>query len=412
MAGPLTGIRVLDFTWALAGPYGSMILADLGAEVYKVERVGETEEERGPGPYVQEFSGYFFSVNRGKQSIAIDLKSAQGKEAIIALVREVDVLVENFTPGAMRRLGLDYETLHAISPRLVYGSCSGFGQSGPYAQRGAFDVIVQAMGGLMSITGEPGGPPLRVGASIGDIMGGMYLALGVLAALVERGVSGQGQYIDVSMLEAQVASLENAVVRYSATGEVAGPIGTRHPFLTPFQAFPTADGHVAIAGVRDWVFFCAAIGREDLAFDERYQTNPLRTQHHAMLEPELIAVFRTRTTEQWVQSLEGAAFAGPVNTIDKLFTDPQLQARHALVTLPLPGARQGTLTVANHPVKYSRTPTNVSQPAPELGEHSESILRQVAGLSEDSIAEMQQAGILEQYRPGQPHRHGGRSVFG
>ncbi|MBI4498755.1 MAG: CoA transferase [Chloroflexi bacterium] len=414
MAGPLTGIRVLDFTWALAGPYGSMILTDLGAEVLKVERVGQSEEERGPGPYVQDFSTYFFSINRGKQSIAIDLKSPQGREAIYAMVRRVDVVIENFTPGTMDRLGLGYETLRQINPGLVYASCSGFGQWGPYAQKGAFDVIVQAMGGLMSITGEPGGPPLRAGASVGDILGGTFTALGVLAALVERARSGQGQYLDASMLEAQVALLENAVVRHSATGAVPGPIGTRHPLITPFQAFPTADGYIVVAGVRDWVHFCTVLGRDDLAFDERFQTNPLRTQHHAALEPELTTTFRTKTTQEWIALLEstGAALTGPVNTVDKLFADPHLKERGTIVELPLPGDREGMLKVSNHPVKYSRTPTQVDRPAPELGEHTERILREVAGLSDEAIAELERQGTIEQHRSGKERRRGGQSVFG
>lgn len=412
MAGPLTGIRVLDFTWALAGPFGSMILTDLGAEVLKVERVGETEEERGPGPFVEHFSTYFFSINRGKQSIAIDLKSPQGRDVVYDLVRQVDVVVENFKPGTMERLGLGYNALRQINPGLVFASCSGFGQWGPYAQRGAFDVIVQAMGGLMSITGEPGDPPLRAGASVGDILGGTFMAVGVLAALVERNRSGVGQSVDASMLEAQVALLENAVVRYSATGEVPGPIGSRHPLLTPFQAFPTADGYIVVAGVRDWVLFCVTLGREDLAFDERFQTNVLRTQYHADLEPELIRTFRTRTTVEWTALLQDVALTGPVNTVEQLFNDPHLRERGALVELPLPSDRGGTLKVSNHPVKYSRTPTQVDRPAPELGEHTERILREFAGLSDEAIAELEEQRVVEQYRSDQPRRRGGQSVFG
>ena len=412
MAGPLTGIRILDFTWALAGPFGSMILTDLGAEVLKVERVGETEEERGPGPFVEDFSTYFFSINRGKQSIALDLKSGQGREVIYALARQVDVVVENFKPGTMERLGFGYETLRQINPRLVFASCSGFGQWGPYAERGAFDVIVQALGGLMSITGEPGGPPLRAGASVGDILGGTFMAVGVLAALVERSRSGLGQQVDASMLEAQVALLENAVVRHSATGEVPTPIGSRHPLLTPFQAFPTADGHIVVAGVRDWAYFCVTLGREDLAFDPRFQTNSLRTQHHAELEPELVKTFRTKPTAEWTALLEGAALNAPVNSVAKLFTDPHLTERGALVELPLPGERHGTLKVANHPVKYSRTPTKVERSAPELGEHTTRILRDVAALSDDAIAQLEEQGIIEQFRPDRQRRRGGQSVFG
>ena len=269
MPGPLDGLRILDFTWALAGPYGSMILTDLGADVYKVEHVDTNERHRGAGPYVHGVSTYFFSVNRGKKSVTLDLKHPEAVKIIKDLIDPasggIDVLSENFRPGAMARLGLGYEDLSAVNPRLIYASTSGFGHSGPYQHRPAVDVIVQGMGGVMSITGHPGGPPARPGYSIGDMAGGMYTAIGVLAALHERHSSGLGQHVDVAMLDAQVALLENAVVRAANTDEVPGPIGTRHPLVTPFQALPTVDGWMVIAGVKDWQLFCVKIERDDSA---------------------------------------------------------------------------------------------------------------------------------------------------
>ncbi|MCX6024429.1 MAG: CaiB/BaiF CoA-transferase family protein [Chloroflexi bacterium] len=401
MAGPLSGIRVLDFTWVLAGPYSTMILADLGADVIKVERLGQTAEDRGPGPYVQGVSSYFFSINRGKESLAVDLKNPAGKDVILKLAQETDVITENFTPGAMNRLGLGYDALSALNPRLIYASLSGFGQTGPYANRGAMDVIVQAMSGMMSITGEVGRGPVRVGASIGDMGGGLYLTVAIMAAIIERNRSGLGQRLDASMFEAQVALLENAVVRYGATGEVATRLGTRHPLLTPFQAFPTADGYMVVAGVRDWVRFCLILEREDLAFDARYELNSGRTEHHAELEPQLTEAFLKRTTAEWLELLADAALVGPVNTIDRLFEDPQLKYRGALVQSPLAGGRTGTITVAGHPVKYSRTPADSGRPAPDLGEHTGKILHDVLGMSEEQIAALEAQGAVQRYRPEQ-----------
>ncbi len=390
--GPLAGIRVLDFTWHLAGPYGTMQLADLGAEVWKVELVYADEETRGPGPKVDGIDTYFFSVNRGKHSLALDLRDPEVRDIIYRLVPHVDVVCENFIPGTMQRLGLDAETLRAINPRLIYASTSGFGQTGPYRGRGAVDVIVQGMGGVMSITGHPGGPPARPGYSIGDMAGGLFTALGVLAALVERDRSGEGQVIDVGMLDAQIALLENAVVRYTATGEVPGPIGTRHPLTTPFQAFPTKDGAVVVAGVKDWALFCAAIGRDDLIFDERFATNTLRTANHAVLEPILLAVFRERTTAAWLEALAEVCLIGPVNTVADAVSDSQVQSRRMIAELPAWNGRR--LRVAGNPVKLSRTPAGPWEGADHAGGHTAAVLRDYAGLSDEAIAALAARGAI------------------
>lgn len=397
MPGPLTGITVLDFTWHLAGPYGAMVLADLGAEVWKVELPYQTEERRGPGPMAQGINTYFFSVNRGKKSIMLDLKAPEGKAVVEALVPKVDVLLENFAPGTMQDLGLDYERLAPLNPALVYASTSGFGQTGPYRERGAVDVIVQGMGGVMSITGHPGGPPARPGYSIGDMAGGLFTAIGVLAALVERSRSGRGQYVDVAMLDAQVALMENAIVRHTATGEVPGPIGTRHPLTTPFQAFPASDGWFVLAGVKDWALFCAAIERDDLIFDERFDSNPKRNANHAILEGMLNDTFRTRTVAEWLERLGPVCLVGPMHTVDQVVRDPQVQARNMVVSLPT--WKGGEMRVSGSPVKLSRTPAGPVAGASRPGEHTVEILQQ-AGLDEATIADYLARGVAGEVQAG------------
>lgn len=391
MPGPLEGIKILDFTWALAGPYGVMQLCDLGATVWKVEVVGQTEDRRAAGPVVDGINTYTFSINRGKDSIELDLKHPEGKEIALHLAEQADVLVENFSAGTMKNLGLDYETVSARNPAIVYASLSGFGQTGPYANRGAVDVIVQGLGGVMSITGYPDGPPARVGYSIGDLAGGLFFAQGVLAALVERGRSGRGQYIDVAMLDAQVNLAENAVVRYFATGEVPGRIGTRHPLNTPFQAFPASDGYVVLAGVRDWPLFCALIGRDELIDDPRFVTNRDRTKHHADLEPILNETFSQKTKDEWVQILGEKFLIAPLNTIEDMAGDPQVNHREMLIDLPSWNGR--SFRVVNSPVKLSRTPVNLTRGADRPGGHTRDILRDVLGMDEVQVERLFAEGI-------------------
>jgi len=394
MSGPLSGIKVLDFTWALAGPYGVMVLTDLGAEVWKIEAPEQNERRRGNGPYAHGVSTYFFSVNRGKKSIVLDLKAPEAKEIVYSLVPKVDVVTENFSPGTMERLGFDYETFRKLNPGLVYASTSGFGHTGPYRDRGAVDAIVQGMGGVMSMTGHEGGPPARAGYSIGDMAAGMFTAIGVLSALVERSKSGLGQHVDVAMLDCQVALMENAIVRYGATGEVPGPVGYRHPLNTPHQALPASDGWLVLAGVKDqtWPLFCARIGRDDLMTDERFTTGALRTSNYAELEPLLFSTFRARTVAEWIEELEDFCLIGPLNTVDKVVVDPQVQAREMIVELPT--WTGGSLKVSNTPVKLSRTPGGAKRGAARPGEHSAEILKQAAGLSDERIAALAEQGIV------------------
>ena len=398
MAGPLTGIKILDFTWALAGPFGVMQLCDLGAEVWKIEPVHVSEEQgRGSGPVVNGINTYGFSINRGKDSILIDLKHPEANELVLSLAEKADVLTQNFSPGTMARLGLDYETVSARNPRLIYASLSGFGQSGPYTERGAVDVIVQGISGVMSITGYGDGPPARVGYSIGDMAGGLYMTQGILAALVERGVSGKGQHVDVAMLDAQVNLLENAVVRYFATGEVPQRIGSRHPLNMPFQAFPTADGHIVLAGVKDWHLLCGLLGRDDLVGDERFGTIAGRLKHHGILEPKLNETFVKRTTAEWLELLSPHFLIAPLNTIDQMAADPQVNAREMFVDLPT--WKGGTMRVVNSPVKLSRTPVQVTRGADSPGGHTRTLLRDVLGYDDGLIDGLIESGAIKDGHP-------------
>jgi CoA:oxalate CoA-transferase len=398
MAGPLEGIIILDLTWVLSGPYASMVLGDLGAEVIKVERPPYGDIARTTAPHVNGESCYFFSINRGKKSIGIDLAREEGKDLFLRLVEQVDVVAENFTPGTMDRLGLGYDVLRRHNPRLVYAATSGFGQTGPDRLRPALDVVVQGMGGVMSITGHPGGPPTRPGLSLGDIAGGLFTAIGVLAALRERDQSGQGQLVDVSMLDCQIAILENAFMRYFATGQVPGPIGTRHPLATPFQAFPTKDGYIVLAlswGVENqWELFCALIGRTELINDDRFETSGSRTDHHAELEPILNEALRQRTTEEWLQEFDAIGLpCGPLNSIPQAAEHPQVRAREMLVDVEHPII--GTLPLPNTPVKLSRTPGEIKGPSPAVGQHTDEVLGKLLGVSEEEMQQLRKAEVIQ-----------------
>jgi len=395
-ATPLADVTVLDLTWVLAGPFASMILRDLGAQVIKVERPPFGDVARTTAPYINNESGYFFSVNRGKKSICLDLKRPEGRDLFLRLAEKADVVMENFTPGTMESLGLGYDALSARNPRLIYAATSGFGQTGPERLRPALDIVVQGMGGIMSITGEPGGPPVRPGISLGDIAAGLYTAIGILAALHERQRSGRGQMIDISMLDCQIAIQENAFMRYFATGEAPKPIGTRHPLTTPFQAFPTEDGWIVLAlswGVpNQWELFCATIGRTDLIDDPRFDTPGLRTRHHAELEPMLNEALRRRTTEEWLRDFDAIGLpCGPLNDIPHAADQPQVTARDMLVEVEHPAGF--SLKVPNSPLRLSRTPGGIQGPPPALGEHTDEVLTSLLALSDREIAELRAAGV-------------------
>lgn len=380
MTGPLDGLRVLDFTWFLSGPFTTMILADLGADVVKVEAPERGDPSRRAGPFIGDLSAYFLSVNRGKRSLELDLKSEEGRHIATKLALQADVLVENFVPGTMARWGLNYEALSAHNPRLIYASCSGFGQTGPRAQQPAFDAIIQALAGTMSITGHPEAEPVRVGYSVGDLAAGLFLAVGILAALETRHRTERGQYLELGMLDAQIALLENAFSRYFATGEVPGRLGSRHPLIAPFQAFPTRDGHVVVAAGTEaqWGRLCRVIERQDLAVDERFATNSGRRENLAALVQELTAIFRQKPTAAWVTLLHAAEIpCAPIQTVAETALDPQVIARNMIVEVDDPGV--GRQRVVNTPLRFSETPAGVARSAPGLGEHSDEILQEWLG---------------------------------
>ena len=390
----LDGVKVIDFSRILAGPYCTMILADLGAEVVKVEEPTAGDEARGVGPFLNGVSAYFVSLNRGKKSVALNLKDPRGRDCARELIARADVLVENFRPGTMDRLGLGYETVMNRNPRLVYAACSGFGQTGPYRTRGAYDMVIQGMGGVMSITGEPGGRPLKTGPAIGDLAGGLFTAIGILAALRARHQTGEGQMVDIGMLDCQVALLENAIIRHTTTGEVPGPLGARHPSIAPFEAFEAKDGYVIFAvGTSHWERFCRVIGREDLLEDSRFVTNALRAEHHGALHPVIAEASRTKTVREWMEAMEQAGIpCGPINTIDRVVADPQVQAREMIRTVHDPVA--GPIRLPGSPLKLSRTPSRVDRPAPRLGEHTVDVLKAWLGLEGGAIDAFREQGVI------------------
>ncbi|MEQ8389307.1 MAG: CoA transferase [Alphaproteobacteria bacterium] len=350
--GPLAGVTVLDLTRVLAGPYCTMVLADLGARVIKVERPGDGDDSRGYGPFLAGESAYFGSLNRGKESIALDLKDEADRALFERLLAEADVLVENYRPGTMERLGYGAAKLRQRFPRLVYAAVSGFGQTGPYAARPAYDMIVQAMGGIMSVTGQAGETPVRVGTSVGDITAGLFTAIGIVSALFDRARTGRGETVDVAMLDCQVAILENAIARFAATGQVPGPLGARHPSITPFEMFRAADDFLVVAAGNDQMFqtLCDLLGRRDLAGDPRFASNDARTDHQQDLKREIEKVLATRPAAEWIEACVARGIpAARINTVDKVLADPHVNARDMVATAYL--ANGEALTVAGNPIK-------------------------------------------------------------
>lgn len=389
MSGPLVGIKVLDLTRVLAGPFTTMILGDLGADVIKIEQPEIGDEARNFGPFKNGFSLYFMSINRGKKSVTLNLKSDQGKSIFKQLVQQSDILVENFRPGTMKKYGLDYETLSTEHPSLIYAACSGFGQTGPLSQNGAYDMIVQGMGGIISITGEPDGPPVRVGTSISDITAALFTTIGILSALYHRSLTGKGQFVDVAMLDSLVAVLENAIVRYLSTDEIPHPLGSRHPVITPFEAYESADGHVIIAIGNDslWSKFCEHIGRKDLISDIRFCTNAKRTEYHSDLYPILSEIMRQKTTDAWIKDLEELGVpCGPINSIDKVVNHAQIRAREMITEVM--HNMTGTVEIPGIPIKLSETPGSVDSPAPNLSEHTTEVLTNVLNMTADEIKQL------------------------
>lgn len=391
MSGPLKGIRVLDLTRVLAGPFATQILADLGAEVIKIERPGTGDDTRSWGPpYVKDAQGhdtsettYFVACNRGKKSVTLDLADAGAQARIRELAGQCDVLVENYKVGDLVRYGLDYASLHKLYPGLIYCSITGFGHTGPYAERAGYDPIAQAMCGLMSVTGEPedtpGTTPQRVGVAVVDLMAGHYSVIGILAALLHRNETGEGQHIDIGLLDVGVASMANISSAYLGAGVVSKRNGGVHPSVVPSQVFECADGYVIVAAANDAQFrkLCEAAGRPDIARDERFATNTARVRNRAIVAPLLEAVFRSRSAADWTEALARVGVScGPILSIDRVFDDPQVRARGMVVEVPY--APAGTLKMTASPIRMSATPLECAKPPPLLGEHQQGSFQQPA----------------------------------
>lgn len=393
--GPLAGVTVLDFTRVLSGPYCTMALGDLGARVIKLEHPGRGDDTRRWGPpFLGDESAYFLSVNRNKESVAVDFKTAGGREVVGRLLGIADVVVENFRPGTLDSVGLDAASVRASRPHLVYCSISGYGQTGPRRAEPGYDAVMQAEGGLMSITGAANGPPYRLGVAIVDIVSGLFAAQGVLAALVARGNTGQGQVVDIGMLDATAALLTYQAGNYFATGTAPGRLGNRHPTIAPYETFATADGDLALAVGNDglWQRFCTAAGLTDMAADPRFSTNAGRVTHYADLKPKLDAVFATRTRADWTARLLDAGVpCGAVRSVEEVFADPQTQARGMVARVA--HATLGEVSVTGVPVKLSETPGEVRTGPPTLGQHTAAVLDEL-GYDHEAVQALAKAGAV------------------
>jgi len=401
--GPLAHLRVLDLSRVLAGPWASQVLADLGAEVLKVERPGSGDDTRGWGPpFLRDAEGrptaesaYFLSANRSKRSVTIDLSRPEGQELVRALARRSDVLLENFKVGGLERQGLSWEQLRLVNPRLVYCSITGFGQTGPYRHRAGYDFLLQGMGGLMSVTGEPDGAPMKAGVALVDVLTGMYAATAVLAALAHRDRTGEGQQVDLALLDVSVAMLANQAQSCLTTGVAPGRLGNAHPSIVPYQAFATRDGHLVVAVGNDgqWTRLCQAAGRPELAADARFTRNEGRVAHRAELLPLLEALFRSRTSAEWLRVLEPAGVpCGPINDLAQAFADPQVQHRGMRQEAEHPLA--GRVALASSPIRLSGTPLDPPGAPPTLGQHTREVLTGLLGLPEEEVARLRRAGVV------------------
>lgn len=402
--GPLHGIRILDLSRVLAGPFCTQMLADLGAEVIKVERPGVGDETRTWGPpWVKDEEGadttesaYYLCANRNKRSVTIDFSRPRGVALVKRLLARSDVLVENFKVGGLAKFGLGYGQLHEEFPRLVYCSITGFGQTGPYAHRPGYDMMAQGMGGLISITGEPDRPPSKVPVAINDIMTGMYTAVALLSALRHRDATGEGQQVDVGLLDVQVSWLANVASNYLVGGKIPRRLGTAHPNSVPYQVFPTGDGFIIIAANNDGQFerFCRAAGTPELLEDPDFASNALRVRNRDRLIPLIEAVTRTRGTDAWMEALESAGVpCAPVNTIDRVFTDPQVEARDMQIRMPHPLAGKDVRLVGS-PIRLSATPVSYRRAPPTLGQHTDQVLAEVLALSEGEREALRAEGII------------------
>jgi formyl-CoA transferase/CoA:oxalate CoA-transferase len=395
MARLLDGVTVLDLTRMLAGPYGALLLADLGAEVIKVEDPGGGDPVRAMGPpFIQGESAYFISINRNKKSLTLDLTTPRGREVFLGLARQADVVLDNFRPGILEKLGVDYSALRRVNPRIIACSISAFGQDGPYRSLPAFDLILQAMGGAMSITGEPNRDPVRMGIPMGDLAGGLFGAMAVAAALFQRERTGEGRYIDLSLLDCQVSLLTYVAQYFLVTGEVPGPVGSAHATIVPYQAFRTRDVHIVIAIFTEkfWSQFCNVIGRPDLVEDPRFATNRERHAHRHELIPILEGIFATRTGEEWLRDLRAEGIpSGPIHAVDRVLSDPQVLHRGMVVEMDHPVC--GRLKVVGTPVKALPGDWGTLRPPPALGQDTEEVLGR-AGYTTAEIESLRRDRII------------------
>jgi crotonobetainyl-CoA:carnitine CoA-transferase CaiB-like acyl-CoA transferase len=387
MPGPLAGLRVLELARILAGPWAGQILADLGADVIKVERKGAGDDTRGWGPpFVAGADGdhlgaaYFHGTNRGKRSIEVDFESEEGRRIVRKLAARSDVLIENFKVGGLAKFGLDYKSLAPDNPRLIYCSVTGFGQTGPYAQRPGYDLMAQGMAGMMDLTGNPDGEPMRAGVPVSDIFTGVYSAVGILAALARREKTGQGGYVDTALVDTTVGVLSNQALNYLVSGKVPHRMGNAHPNITPYQVFPVADGHIIIASGNDGQFgkLCAVLGEPDLAKQEKYIDNKSRLAHRAELIGHLCGLTARLPRQALLEKLEAAGVpAGPINDLEQVFSDPQVVARGMKIERPSAAAADGKIPGVRTPITLDGAPMAAEQPSPRLGEHTQEILREI-----------------------------------
>ena len=405
MTGPLAGLRVFDLTRILAGPTCTQLLGDLGADVIKIERPGQGDDTRKWGPpFVKDEAGaettesaYYLSSNRNKRSVAIDISQAEGQALARRLIGKCDILVENFKVGGLAKFGLAYPDLEDAHPELIYCSITGFGQTGPYAPRAGYDFLAQGMGGLMSLTGEPEGEPVKVGIGIADIMCGMYAVGAILAALHHRTQGGGGQYIDMALLDTQVAWLTYEGLNYLTSGQVPRRVGNEHPNIVPYKVLPCADGHFILAVGNDAQFrrFCEFAGAPGLADDERFVTNAARVRNREALYAILPGLTRAKRQGEWVDGLAALGVpSGPVNTLDQVFADPQVRARGLRAPMAYPGAKGGAVDLIGNPIKYSKTPVDYRLPPPRLGADTDDVLTDLLDMAPDEIAALRARGVV------------------
>ena len=399
--GPLKGLRVFDLTRVLAGPTCAQMLGDLGADVIKIEKPGSGDDTRGFAPPVMpgtNESAYFVGVNRNKRSVTLDIATKEGQDLALRLIAGCDILVENFKVGALAKYGLGYEQLHAKFPKLVYCPITGFGQTGPYAPRPGYDSLIQGMGGVMSLTGEPDGQPQKVGVPVADLFAGLYGCIGILAAIRHRDATGVGQQIDIGMLDTHVAWLANQGMNYLATGENPVRLGNQHPNIVPYQVFPTEDGYMVLSVGNDPTFkrFCEAFELTHLLADERFATNAARVANRQLVTDTLTPIMKTRPTTWWVDRLEQLKIGcGPINTLQQVFADPHVQARGVVVEMPHASLPEGgTVKVIANPVRLSETPADYRLPPPLLGQHTDAVLKEALGLDDATLAELRGKGVI------------------